>query len=41
MADAAVLRRASIAILSDFDPETVKRFEKQFAGDEYTPGNQK
>src|SRR5271163_5037744 len=26
---------------SDFDPETVKRFEKQFADDEYVPGKQK
>ena len=26
---------------SDFDPETRKKFEKQFAEDEYTPGNQR
>jgi hypothetical protein len=26
---------------SDFDPETVKKFEKQFADDEYVPGKQK
>jgi hypothetical protein len=27
--------------MSDFDPETVKKFEKQFENDEYVPGNQK
>src|ERR1700723_240206 len=27
--------------MSDFDPETVKKFEKQFADDQYVPGNQK
>jgi hypothetical protein len=27
--------------VSDFDPETVKKFEKQFADDEYVPGKQK
>ena len=27
--------------MSDFDPETVNKFEKQFADDQYVPGNQK
>src|SRR5579863_7263221 len=27
--------------MSDFDPETVKKFEKQFADDEFVPGKQK
>src|SRR5580693_8140739 len=27
--------------MSDFDPETVKKFEKLFEEDEYTPGNRK
>jgi hypothetical protein len=27
--------------MSDFDPETVKKFEKQFEEDEFKPGNQK
>jgi hypothetical protein len=27
--------------MSDFDPETVKKYANQFAEDEFTPGNQK